>query len=69
MFRWIAERTNSYTRDFPRPEDFAKAIYTFDIGQNDIAAAIGMVGKENSQATISNIVEYFANQLQVSDAN
>ncbi|TKY63186.1 GDSL esterase/lipase [Spatholobus suberectus] len=57
-------RKNSFIRHFPRPEDFAKAIYTFDIGQNDIAAAINNVGKEDSHAVISEIVDYFANQVQ-----
>ncbi|KAK7293493.1 hypothetical protein RJT34_16359 [Clitoria ternatea] len=59
-----AER-NSFTRNFPKPEDFAKAIYTFDIGQNDIAAAISNgMGMEDSQPVISDIVDYFANQVQ-----
>ncbi|XP_027347243.1 GDSL esterase/lipase At5g14450-like [Abrus precatorius] len=57
-------KKNSYRRHFPRPEDFAKAIYTFDIGQNDIAAAINKVGMEDSHVAISGIVEYFANQVQ-----
>lgn len=64
-----AAKKKSYARHFPKPEDFAKAIYTFDIGQNDIAAAIGNVGKEDSQAVITDIVDYFANQVQVSDAS
>ncbi|KAL2320186.1 hypothetical protein Fmac_029155 [Flemingia macrophylla] len=57
-------RKNSFRKHFPRPEEFAKAIYTFDIGQNDIAAAINNVGKEDSHAVISDIVDYFANQLR-----
>ncbi|BAT74228.1 GDSL esterase/lipase At5g14450-like [Vigna umbellata] len=48
---------------FPRPEDFAKAIYTFDIGQNDIAAALQRMGQENSEAVISDMVDQFSNQL------
>ncbi|XP_014507802.1 GDSL esterase/lipase At5g14450-like [Vigna radiata var. radiata] len=48
---------------FPRPEDFAKAIYTFDIGQNDIGAALQRMGQENSEAVISDIVDQFSNQL------
>lgn len=51
---------------FPRPEDFAKAIYTFDIGQNDIGAALQRMGQENSEAVISDIVDQFSNQLIVS---
>lgn len=57
----------SYERQFPKPKDFAKAIYIFDIGQNDIADVINKVGKEDSHEMISNIVDYFNKQLQVSD--
>ncbi|XP_058739424.1 GDSL esterase/lipase At5g14450-like [Vicia villosa] len=55
---------NSYTTHYPKPEEFAKAIYTFDIGQNDIAYVLSKYGKEDSQTLISNIVEYFSKQLQ-----
>ncbi|XP_054788524.1 GDSL esterase/lipase At5g14450-like [Prosopis cineraria] len=55
---------HSCRRQFPRPEDFPKAIYTMDIGQNDIAAAINRVGKEDSHDVISDIVQHFATQVQ-----
>ncbi|XP_061351608.1 GDSL esterase/lipase At5g14450-like [Gastrolobium bilobum] len=57
-------KNNSYRKHFPRPEEFANAIYTIDIGQNDIAAALQNVGGEDSQAVILDIVEYFSNQVQ-----
>ncbi|XP_061358073.1 GDSL esterase/lipase At5g14450-like [Gastrolobium bilobum] len=57
-------KKNSYRKHFPGPEDFAKAIYTLDIGINDIADALQNVGKEDSQAVILDIVEYFSNQVQ-----
>ena len=60
-----AEGRNSFREHFPRLEDFAKAIYIFDIGQNDIVAAINRVGQEDSHAVISDIVDYFENQIQV----
>ncbi|KAG5140642.1 hypothetical protein JHK84_034410 [Glycine max] len=59
------EGRNSFREHFPRLEDFAKAIYIFDIGQNDIVAAIDRVGQEDFHAVISDIVDYFENQLQV----
>lgn len=62
-----AEGRNSFREHFPRLEDFAKAIYIFDIGKNDIVAAINRVGQEDSHAVISDIVDYFENQVQVSD--
>jgi len=64
---WFAANKSSYIRHFPRPEDFAKAIFILDIGQNDIADVISKVGKEDSHALISNIVEYFSKQIQVSN--
>lgn len=60
----FAGQGNSY----PRPEDFGKAIYTFDIGQNDIAAALQRMGQEDSQAVISDIVNQLSNQIIVSDS-
>ncbi|XP_028785884.1 GDSL esterase/lipase At5g14450-like [Neltuma alba] len=51
-------------RQYPKPEDFPKAIYTMDIGQNDIAAAINRAGQEDSHAVISDIVQQFATQVQ-----
>jgi hypothetical protein len=63
----IAANESSYRKHFPKPEDFAKAIYTFDIGQNDIVDILSMVGKEDFHALISNIVEIFSTQVQVSD--
>ncbi|KAK7339619.1 hypothetical protein VNO77_20297 [Canavalia gladiata] len=48
---------------FPRPEELAKALYTFDIGQNDIAAVLQRMGQEDSEAAISDIVSQFVNQV------
>jgi len=66
--RHLAENKSSYRRHFPKPEDFAKAIYMLDIGQNDLGDFISKGGKEDSQAFILNIVEYFSKQVQVSDS-
>ncbi|KAI9072131.1 hypothetical protein K1719_045908 [Acacia pycnantha] len=51
-------------KQFPRPEDFPKAIYVAILNQNDIAAAIDRVGKEDSHAVISDIVHQFSTQVQ-----
>ena len=65
---WLAGKKYSHRKHFPRPEDFAKAIYTMDIGQNDVAAAIEKGGvTEGFQAVASDIVQQFATQVQVSD--
>ncbi|GAU29023.1 hypothetical protein TSUD_165410, partial [Trifolium subterraneum] len=55
---------SSYRKHFPKPEDFAKALYTFDIGQNDIVDVMTKMGKEDSHVLISNIVELFSKQVQ-----
>ncbi|KVI02505.1 Lipase, GDSL [Cynara cardunculus var. scolymus] len=46
------------------PEDFAKAIYTIDIGQNDIAYCFRTLGVEASRAAIPDIVNQFATSIQ-----
>ncbi|KAJ7974680.1 GDSL esterase/lipase [Quillaja saponaria] len=53
-------KKHSYTRHVPRPEDFAKAIDTFDIGQNDIAR----MSNQHFVAVITDLVEQFANAVQ-----
>ncbi|KAE9588921.1 hypothetical protein Lal_00012521 [Lupinus albus] len=58
-------KNSSYINQFPRPEEFAKAIYTLDIGQNDIAAVINNGGKEDFKVVVSNIIQYFSNQVQL----
>lgn len=48
----------------PNPEDFSKALYTFDIGQNDIATGFRKMTDEQLRAAIPNIVNQFAASLQ-----
>lgn len=50
----------------PKPEDFSKALFTLDIGQNDIAAAIRKKSIEFQQVTVPNIVSQFTAQIRVS---
>ncbi|KAJ7974678.1 GDSL esterase/lipase [Quillaja saponaria] len=53
-------KKHSYTRHVPRPEEFAKAIYTFDIGQNDVAR----MSNQDFVQVIPDIVEQFAKEVQ-----
>ncbi|XP_059283278.1 GDSL esterase/lipase At5g14450-like [Lycium ferocissimum] len=47
------------------PEEFPKALYTMDIGQNDIAAAFRMLpNMEQIRATIPGIINQFAAQVR-----
>ncbi|KAK7339620.1 hypothetical protein VNO77_20298 [Canavalia gladiata] len=58
-------KKSSYSRHFPRPEEIAKAIYTFDIGQNDLSLITNNMSKEDSDAVISEMVGKFSNQVQI----
>lgn len=44
----------------PRPEDFSKALYTLDIGQNDLHAALKSMTEKQVLASLSNIINLFA---------
>ncbi|KMT10487.1 hypothetical protein BVRB_5g116110 [Beta vulgaris subsp. vulgaris] len=48
----------------PRPEDFSKALYTFDIGQNDLSVAFRTMNDEQLRATIPNIISQFSTAVQ-----
>ena len=63
---WFSSAKSPSDRDkLPRPEDFPKALYTFDIGQNDLS-----VGFRQSygqlRASIPDIVNKFTAAVQVS---
>lgn len=49
-----------------RPKDFSKALYTFDIGQNDLAIGFQNMTEEQLKATIPKIIENFTFALKVS---
>ncbi|KAJ7970845.1 GDSL esterase/lipase [Quillaja saponaria] len=47
----------------PRPEDFSKALYTFDIGQNDLSYGFQHTSEEQVRASIPNILSQFSQAL------
>lgn len=49
----------------PRNEDFSKALYTFDIGQNDIAIGLQHTSEEQVKSSIPDILSQFAQAVQV----
>lgn len=49
-----------------RPKDFSKALYTFDIGQNDLAIGFQNMTEEQLKATIPLILKNFTIALKVS---
>uniref|UniRef100_A0A5B6ZCD1 Alpha-L-fucosidase n=2 Tax=Davidia involucrata TaxID=16924 RepID=A0A5B6ZCD1_DAVIN len=44
----------------PRPEDFSKALYTMDTGQNDLHAGLTSMTEKEVQTSIPNIIDQFA---------
>ncbi|KAI3901070.1 hypothetical protein MKW92_048884 [Papaver armeniacum] len=50
--------------DLPKPEDFSKALYTFDIGQNDLAFGLGNSSENETLASIPNILDLFSTAVQ-----
>ncbi|KAL0827850.1 hypothetical protein Bca101_051528 [Brassica carinata] len=48
-----------------RPKDFSKALYTFDIGQNDLAIGFQNMTEEQLKATIPAIIESFTTAIKL----
>lgn len=52
--------------NLPKPEEFTKALYTLDIGQNDLAAGFKSMSDDQVLASIPNILNQFDQAVQVS---
>ncbi|KAI3873495.1 hypothetical protein MKW98_008147 [Papaver atlanticum] len=50
--------------DLPKPEDFSKALYIFDIGQNDLAFGLGNSSESETLASIPSILDLFSAAVQ-----
>ncbi|KAM6562325.1 hypothetical protein CsatB_022323 [Cannabis sativa] len=48
----------------PRPEDFSKALYTFDIGQNDLHFGLKATGEEQLKASFPKTIGTFAQAIK-----
>ncbi|OAY29536.1 GDSL esterase/lipase At5g14450 [Manihot esculenta] len=48
----------------PRPEDFAKALYTFDIGQNDLSVGFRKMSFDQLRAALPDITNQLASAVQ-----
>ncbi|KAL8043783.1 hypothetical protein ABFX02_08G007400 [Erythranthe guttata] len=53
-------RTPFNRSKLPRPKDFSRSLYTFDIGQNDLTAGFRKLTMPQLRAEIPNIVDQFA---------
>ncbi|KAH7577283.1 hypothetical protein ACOSP7_001867 [Xanthoceras sorbifolium] len=59
------EAKNEPDRDkLPKQEDFAKALYTFDIGQNDLSVGIRTMNFDQLRAAMPDIVNQLASAVQ-----
>ncbi|KAB1213142.1 hypothetical protein CJ030_MR5G015864 [Morella rubra] len=59
------EDSNSCTESrLPRPEDFSKALYTLDIGQNDLHAGFSSMTEKQVLESIPVIVDKFAQAVE-----
>ncbi|WRX20840.1 GDSL lipase/esterase - like 10 [Theobroma cacao] len=48
----------------PRPEDFAKALYTFDIGQNDLSVGFRKMSFDQLRAAMPDIINQLGSAVQ-----
>jgi hypothetical protein len=49
----------------PRNEEFSKALYTIDIGQNDLAIGLQHTSENQVISSIPNILSQFSQAVQV----
>ncbi|KAK7395673.1 hypothetical protein VNO78_16238 [Psophocarpus tetragonolobus] len=54
----------SFKSSIPRPNDFSRALYTFDIGQNDLAYGFQHMSEEQVRVSIPNILRQFSLAVQ-----
>ncbi|KAH7570373.1 hypothetical protein JRO89_XS05G0094400 [Xanthoceras sorbifolium] len=73
QFEQLKERTNEFYNQakssqikstFPRMEDFSKALYTLDSGQNDLHFWLTTIGEEQAKASIPSIINQFAMAIE-----
>ncbi|KDP26685.1 hypothetical protein JCGZ_17843 [Jatropha curcas] len=57
-------RTLNVMNKLPRPEDFSKALYTLDIGQNDLHAWIKLMSEKQVVESLPKIINQFAQAIE-----
>lgn len=62
---WLAGKKYDCNDHLPRPKDFPKALYIFDIGQNDIAYGLRTVSDTQLVASIPDMITQLTSQIQV----
>ncbi|TXG54658.1 hypothetical protein EZV62_019914 [Acer yangbiense] len=57
-------KTPPFKSGLPRPKDFSRALYTFDIGQNDLSYGFQHSSEEQVRASIPDILDQFSQAVQ-----
>ncbi|KAK4845750.1 hypothetical protein QYF36_008667 [Acer negundo] len=57
-------KTPPFKSGLPRPRDFSRALYTFDIGQNDLSYGFQHSSEEQVRASIPDILDQFSKAVQ-----
>lgn len=64
----ILARTPLERSKLPVPEEFSKALYTFDIGQNDLSVGFRKMNFDQMRESFPDIVNQLASAVKVSKA-
>lgn len=64
----IREEGGIFARLMPREEYFEKALYTFDIGQNDLGAGFFSMSVEEVNASVPDMINAFSTNVEVCDS-
>ncbi|GAB4831799.1 hypothetical protein Ancab_005812 [Ancistrocladus abbreviatus] len=60
---YYKEKTSCGRIKLPRPKDFSKALYTMDVGQNDIYYRLTTMGVEQALASVPDLAKMLLSQL------
>lgn len=61
------QTSSNVKASLPRPEDFSKALYSFDIGQNDLHAGLKTMTEDQLKASFPNIISMLAQAVKVTE--
>lgn len=64
LYREESAKSSSIKDRFPHPEEYTRALYTFDIGQNDLHAGIASMKEDQVKKYIPTIIDEFASAVK-----
>ena len=65
----LTDRTSLPMKSIARPQEFPKALYTFDIAQNDLSYGFQHSSEEQVKASIPDILNTFSEAVEVGNLN